>query len=94
MTAEPDRIRIPPDSDLARGIKSAGESILVDTGERTYRLTIDPEALSPPSIAEVAQSQAGIREAAGGWEGLVDAEAFKTYIAQRRRTRNRPAVRL
>lgn len=35
----------------------------------------------------------GIRKAAGTWQGLVDAEAFKAYVRERRRTKNRPPVR-
>lgn len=47
-----------------------------------------------PSPDEVARSIEGIRQAIGGWKGLVDAEEFIAYIRERRRTANRPSVRL
>lgn len=31
-------------------------------------------------------------QAAGSWKGLIDAEAFKAYISERRKTKNRPSV--
>lgn len=33
-------------------------------------------------------------QAAGSWKGLVDAEELKAYIYERRKTKNRPAVKL
>lgn len=47
----------------------------------------------PPTPEEVARSRDGIRRAAGGWVGVVDAEALKAYIRERRRTVTRPPVR-
>jgi len=47
-----------------------------------------------PSAANVARSKAGILKAAGGWKEIVNAEAFKAYIRERRRTSNRPPVHL
>jgi hypothetical protein len=46
-----------------------------------------------PSPEEVARSRDGIRKAAGSWKDI-DTEAFKTYIADRRHTANRPSVKL
>jgi uncharacterized protein (DUF433 family) len=46
-----------------------------------------------PSPEDVARSREGIRNGAGSWKGI-DTEAFKAYIADRRRTANRPAVKL
>ena len=46
------------------------------------------------SADEVARSKDGILKAAGGWKEIVDAEAFKAYIYERRRTSSRPPVHL
>lgn len=46
------------------------------------------------SAAEVARSKEGILKATGGWKAIVDADAFKTYIRERRRSSSRPPVRL
>lgn len=46
-----------------------------------------------PSPEQVARSIEGIRKSAGAWAGNVDAEAFKAYVRERRRTANRPPVR-
>jgi hypothetical protein len=48
---------------------------------------------SPPTAAEIARSRAGILAGAGSWKNL-DAEAFKAYVRERRRTSSRPPVRL
>ncbi len=47
-----------------------------------------------PSAEDAELSRQGIVKAAGGWEGLVDAEEFKAYIYERRRMPGRPSVRL
>jgi uncharacterized protein (DUF433 family) len=46
-----------------------------------------------PSPKDVARSREGIREAAGSWKDI-NTEAFKTYIADRRHTANRPSIKL
>lgn len=46
-----------------------------------------------PSPEQVARSIAGIRQAAGSWVGLVDAEEFKANILERRKSSRRPSVR-
>jgi uncharacterized protein (DUF433 family) len=48
---------------------------------------------APPTPEDVIRSREGIRQAAGSWKGI-DTEAFKAYIADRRRTANRPSVKL
>jgi hypothetical protein len=45
-------------------------------------------------VQRVARSIEGIQKAARAWQGLIDAEAFKAYIREWRRTKNRPSVRL
>ena len=47
-----------------------------------------------PSAAQVKRSREGTLKAAGSWQGIVDAEAFKAYIYERRRMPGRPSVRL
>lgn len=51
-------------------------------------------ALPVPTAEEAAAAVTAIEQAAGGWVGLVDAEAFKRYIHERRRTANRPSPNL
>ncbi|MBI2907733.1 MAG: hypothetical protein HYX92_08775 [Chloroflexi bacterium] len=46
------------------------------------------------SADEVARSKEGILRAVGGWKNIVDAEAFRDYIRERRRTSSRPPVHL
>lgn len=94
---EPKRIRISPDGELALLIKdalSAGEPILIDTGETVFSIgTITTKVSRRPSPEEVARSREGILKAAGSWKD-VDAEAFKAYVYKRRRASRRRTVRL
>jgi hypothetical protein len=89
------------DADLSDLIKAAAKTgdaveVLVD-GER-FVVTVAPlsggSRREPLSEEEAARSLAGIRRAAGSWRGLVDAEEFKAYIRERRRTSSRPDVEL
>lgn len=105
-TTEPRLLKVEPHSELGlllKGAADTGEPVVVDTGEARYVAGVtsgspdvaedrDP-ANRRPSAEQVARSIEGIRKAAGGWQGLVDAEAFKAYIRERRRTKNRPSVR-
>jgi len=94
-------LRISPDSELSLLLRDAlesGEPAVVDTGEVVYRLGVESTARAGararrPSPEEVERSRAGIREAAGSWRDF-DADAFKAYIRERRRTANRPPVEL
>src|SRR5262249_31443427 len=55
----------------------------------------EPEwAGKPLSPERVALSIEGIQWAAGSWAGIVDTEAFKAYIRERRRSSSRPPVKL
>lgn len=47
-----------------------------------------------PTPEEVQRAREGIRRASGRWKGLVDAEQFEAYLRGRRKTANRPSVRL
>lgn len=96
-------VHIAPDSELSALLSEAAETgarLVVDTGEATYRLRVELERISGETVArrlptpeEIERSRAGIRESAGGWPDI-DAEAFKAYIRERRRTSSRPPVEL
>jgi hypothetical protein len=103
---DPKLLRVEPDSELSLVLKDAattGEEIVVDTGEARYVVGVSvgsrsdvagTDAARPkPRPEQVARSIEGIEKAAGSWQGLIDAEAFKAYIRERRRTKNRPSVR-
>ena len=100
MSAQPKSYRVDPESELGRVVKEAASSrqpILVDTGEAVYRVAADqetPTRLPLPTAEEVAASIEGITQAIGAWTGLIDAEAYKSYIYDRRKTKNRPPVEL
>lgn len=94
-------IRVPPDSELSLLLHDAlasGEPVTVDTGDAVYRVEVEAAHANGsmarrPSPEEVERSRAGIRDAAGSWRDI-DANAFKAYIRERRRTANRPPVKL
>ena len=46
-----------------------------------------------PSPGQIALSIEGIKRAAGSWADTIDAEAFKAYIRERRRSSSRPPVK-
>lgn len=103
MATERTTVQVNPQSKLGlvlRRAAAAGQPVLVTTGDDVYELDVHPAARAqvpvktPPSAEQVARSIAGIRKAAGGWRGLVDAEEFTAYIYERRRTANRPPVEL
>jgi len=85
-------IEVEPDGELARLLDEAdgGEIQLVRDGVR-YRLARERDDIW--AGYDLEKSLAGIRKAAGSWKGLIDAEEFKAYIRERRRTKNRPSVR-
>lgn len=103
----PKTITVDPNSELGALLREAagGSPLLVDTGEATYSLTVaiaprtdapisapSVDPLAGPTQEQVARSIEGIRKAAGSWRD-VDADEFKAYIRQRRRTANRPSAR-
>lgn len=99
MADESNRIHISEESELAALIQesaASGRPLQIETngtvytgsfveGTRTGKRPIDPE--------KVARLQASIRAATGAWKDF-DAEGFKEYIRERRRTANRPPVEL
>src|SRR4051794_22006799 len=103
MAVERKSVQINPDSELGlvlRRAAAAGEPVLVDTGDELFELDVHPAAgaqaatKTPPSAAQVARSIAGIRKAAGGWNGLVDVDEFTAELYERRRAVSRPPVEL
>lgn len=103
MANEPRIIQVDEGSELARVLEEADKTPLrLTKGSVSYwliREALRDEAADsltshkPPTPEEAAASRDGIREAAGAWKD-VDAEAFKRYIAERRRSSSRPPVRL
>lgn len=99
MARDLKKIRLPPESDLAlllKDVTRSGKLLVVDTGEELYSVSVDILDNTPriAETEEVARSREGILKAAGRWKDIVDAEAFKSYIYERRRTSGRPPVRL
>ncbi len=94
-------LRVSPDSELSLMLHEAfasGEPVTVDTGNAVYRVEVEdartnPSTVRRPTPDEAERSRAGIRNSAGSWRD-VDADAFKTYIRERRRIANRPPVKL
>lgn len=91
-------IKINPDSELAHGLQEAARSqrpMRVDIGAAIYSVAADEEpagALPVPTSAQTAATIAAITQVAGSWTGLVDAEEFKRYLGERRKTANRPSL--
>jgi hypothetical protein len=101
MSAVLKTIRVPPESELNLVLREAavtGAPVRIDTGEAVYTVDVEsPEIESEPELPpgdptpeEIALSIEGINKATVGWVGLVDAEALKTHLRERRRTSSRP----
>ncbi|MGH2559726.1 MAG: hypothetical protein ACRDJH_11730 [Thermomicrobiales bacterium] len=97
-------VQIPADSELSRLLRDAvadDVTLLIAAGEETFRLEVAQEfgeggafaSRRRPTPEDAADSRAAIYEAAGSWKD-VDAEAFKAYITERRRTANRLSTKL
>ena len=85
------------DAELEALIESSvatGNELWIIAGGKRYRISITSADRTRPDAETVKRSIEGIRAAAGGWRGLVDAEEFKAYIAERRRQPGRPPVEL
>lgn len=106
MASEPTTIEVERGSELDRLLDAGGRAPLrlVRGGERfrVNREDVGREDAAPdlataltdlrPSAEQVAHSIAGIRAAAGSWQGI-DTEAYKADIRERRRASSRPPVR-
>ena len=95
MRNEPTKkITVPEGSDLAKLLTEAAvKPILLEKNGEVFRLERMEHEGKPLSSEDVARSKDGILKAAGSWKDI-DTEAFKTYIAERRHTANRPSVKL
>jgi len=92
-------VKVDADSEIANGVRHAAasdEPLVVDTGDATYEVRVEPghRSAQDSDRERIRRSQEAIRAAAGSWKGLVDAEALKRYLRERRRTANRPSIRL
>ena len=89
-------IRVAPGSELDRLLESIADTpVELERDGVHYRLdrVNRPSGEAGLSDDRIARSIAGIRKAAGAWDDI-DAEEFKAYIRERRRTANRPSVDL
>ena len=104
MATLPKTLHVPPDSELSRALGEAattGDPVLIDTGETLFTIVVEAPLQKDHSVASrdrpsperVARSIEGIRQAAGSW-AEIDAEAFKAYIRERRRSSSRPQVQI
>ena len=96
MPEEPTRLTIPPDSEVARTLKAASEQtgvVVVDTGDALYQLAVGRIDRPAASDDAVAFTIAGMQADASSWRDI-DAEAFKAYLRERRRSSSRPPIRL
>jgi hypothetical protein len=93
MASEPQTIEVTPESELGSVLDAAGAgpTRLVRNGIR-FHLAREGDDIW--AGYDPVEARAGILAASGSWKGLIDAEAFKAYIRERRRTKNRPSVRL
>lgn len=92
MVSAPKIINVAADGELARLLdEAATTSLVLEKDGVRYRLTREDEGRR--AELDIQAAIAGIRAAAGSWK-QVDAEAFKDYIAERRRASSRPAVKL
>ena len=91
MASEARTIEVEPGGELDRLLDEADAAPLrlVRNGVG-YRLNREAEDIWADYDPDVAL--AGILAAAGSWKDI-DAEAFKAYVRERRRTKNRPSVR-
>jgi hypothetical protein len=90
----PKKITVAEGSSLAKLLTEAAlRPILLEKNGQVFlleRIENEEESLSPE---DVTRSRGGILKAAGSWKDI-DTEAFKAYIKDRRRTANRPSVKL
>jgi hypothetical protein len=89
------KIKVEPGSELARLLEDIGVlPVILEKGTERYTVVKEEVTKRAPTPEEVARSQEGIRKTAGAWKGLIDADAFKAYIRERRRRSSRPPVTL
>ncbi len=86
-------IVIEPGSELDKLLEHVIEwPLLLERAGVRYRLEREDDDIWAGYDPE--RARASILAASGAWKGVIDAEAFKAYIRERRRTKNRPSVQL
>ena len=96
MAASARRVVISADSELARALdaSSGDHGVLeLDTGVALYEVTVSRGRRPQQDTEAIRRSIDGILASAGSWEDI-DVDAFKAYIASRRKARSRPPIRL
>lgn len=94
MTEPRDAILVPGDSELAQRLRAAersGRPLTIAAGDATFRVYVEDAEADRSDPDTVARSRAGIRQSTGAWRDLVDAEALKRHVKERRRTGSRPS---
>lgn len=99
MASERETIDISNNPDLLRIVETMREhntSAVLTNGTENVAV-VTPVGEAPKRRGKRGKTQAdrdAFVQAAGSWKGIIDAEAFKTYIRERRKTANRPSVKL
>jgi len=94
MASEPRTIEVEPGGEVDRLLEEAVERPLrLVRGGRRFRLDVEPADDDIWAGYDPERARQSTLAFAGAWKGLVDAEAFKAYIRERRKTKNRPSVR-
>ncbi len=90
MLMEPHRVRIDPDSELARLLDEVGEMpILLEKNGEVYRLMKEEDSWAAYDSEKV---KAAIRKTTGSWADI-DADKFITDLYRAREEGSRPATR-
>jgi hypothetical protein len=91
MASEPKTIEVKPGGELDRVLNEAQETpVRLVRGDDRFRL--DRESDDIWESYDPALARESTLAFSGAWKDL-DAEAFKSYIRERRRTGNRPPAR-
>lgn len=94
MASEPKTIAVEPGSELDRLLDEASRRPLrFVRGDERFLLNLEAEEESIWAGYDPERARQGILVAAGSWAGIVDPEACKAYLRERRKTKNRPSVR-
>ncbi len=93
MVTESKPIVIEPGSELDALLRDAEQlPLLLERDGVRYRLERDDDDIWAGYDPE--RARAAILAASGAWNGVIDAEAFKAYIRERRRPWTPPSARL
>lgn len=93
MAVEPKTIIVQPGSELDTLLEQTETPLLLERRGVRYRLDREGTEGVLRDEPDMAAAVASIRAAAGSWQDI-DAEAFKAYIAERRRRSSRPPIHL